>query len=140
LPLLNNFFPSSLYFIFIIIVTMSEVTYHGSCLCESVKLTLHGAPVKAMACHCVDCQKSGGGPFQTNALYNTSDVEIVDTQGYCKKYVVPKEKVGSGVEKQKWFCANCGCTLFTRPMKYNGEKSVVKTGILDAPAGFHGQG
>ncbi|GAB5590704.1 hypothetical protein Unana1_05604 [Umbelopsis nana] len=69
-------------------------------------------------------------------MYSSSSVSVNDSEKFVKVYIVPKQKTGSGVEKQKWFCGNCGCTLFTRPMKYNGEKSVVKTGILDTPAGY----
>ncbi|KAI8144077.1 Mss4-like protein [Fennellomyces sp. T-0311] len=110
----------------------------GSCLCGSIKVKLNGEPIKAMTCHCVDCQKSAGGPFQSNAIYNTSAVELEDPNNYAKLYIVPKTQTGSGYEKQKWFCGNCGSPLFNRPMKYEGQKSVVKTGILDAPAGFQG--
>lgn len=117
---------------------MSATVYHASCLCKGVKLTLKGAPIKAMTCHCVDCQKSGGAPYQSNAIFNTSQLELDDPNNYAKMYLISGSQTGSGVEKQKWFCGNCGCGLYNRPMKYNGEKSVVKTGILDGPNGSSG--
>ncbi|KAI7849796.1 Mss4-like protein [Circinella umbellata] len=115
-----------------------STSLNGSCLCGSIKVKLNGAPIKAMLCHCVDCQKSAGGPYQSNAIFNTSNLELEDPKGYAKMYLVPKEQTGSGFEKQKWFCSNCGSPLFNRPMKYEGQKSVVKTGILDSAAGFEG--
>ncbi|KAH8548835.1 Mss4-like protein [Umbelopsis sp. PMI_123] len=115
-----------------------SIKYTGSCLCGFVNIALYGSPLKTMSCHCTDCQKSSGGPYQTNAMYASTSVSVDDPNQFVKVFIVPSGKTGSGVEKQKWFCGNCGCTLFTRPMKYNGEKSVVKTGILDTPPGFNG--
>ncbi|KAJ8654641.1 hypothetical protein O0I10_009692 [Lichtheimia ornata] len=114
---------------------MSTTPLKGSCLCGNVKLTLKGNPVKVMTCYCVHCQKSGSAPYQTNAIFPTDQIEIDDPQGFIKMYTVPKEEIDSGFEKQKYFCSNCGCPLFNRPMKHQGTKTVVKTGILDAPAG-----
>ncbi|KAI9482735.1 MAG: Mss4-like protein [Benjaminiella poitrasii] len=110
---------------------MSEQTYEGTCLCESIKIVLHGSPVKAMACHCIDCQKSAGGPYQTCAIYPTSRVEIIDPNQHLQRYVIPKERVGSGFEKHKFFCSVCATPLFNQPMKHNGEKTVIKTGFFD---------
>lgn len=139
LYILVAFTQSPIYsFLMVEQISIETNKYTGSCLCGSVTVALDGSPLKTMSCHCTDCQKSSGGPYQTNAMYESSSVTVNDPEEFVKVYVVPKETTGSGVEKQKWFCGNCGCTLFTRPMKYNGEKSVVKTGILDTPAGYTG--
>lgn len=111
--------------------SVSEEKFNGSCQCGSIKVVLTGRPIKAMSCHCVDCQKSASGPYQTCALYPTSAVELIDPESNIKKYIVPKEQVGSGVEKEKWFCGVCGAPIYNRPMKHNGEKTVIKTGILE---------
>lgn len=116
----------------------AEKTLQGTCLCGSIKVVLHGEPVKVFACHCIDCQKSAGGPYQTCAIYPTARLDVVDPNNYVKKYIVPKEQVTSGFEKHKFFCSNCATHLFNQPMKANGEKSVVKTGFLDKPEGFTG--
>ncbi|KAL1935399.1 hypothetical protein VTP01DRAFT_4539 [Rhizomucor pusillus] len=115
-------------------------TLNASCLCGCIKITLTGNPIKCMTCHCIDCQKNAGGPYQTNAMFPTSAVNVSDPHGYAKVYTVPGSQVGSGFEKRKWFCGNCGCTLFTRPMKFKGQKTVFKTGLLDASSPEGGSG
>lgn len=115
-------------------------TLNASCLCGCIKITLTGIPIKCMTCHCIDCQKNAGGPYQTNAMFPTSAVNVSDPHGYAKVYTVPGSQVGSGFEKRKWFCGNCGCTLFTRPMKFKGQKTVFKTGLLDASSPEGGSG
>ena len=116
---------------------MSE-SISGSCLCGAIKVKLNNSALNVGNCYCSDCQKSAGGPYQCNAMFDTSDVGLEDPKGYAKLYVVPKEQTLSGIEKQKWFCGNCGCALFTRPMSLKGEKSFIKTGILDTAPGFQG--
>ncbi|KAK2873801.1 hypothetical protein FQN49_002064 [Arthroderma sp. PD_2] len=41
------------------------------------------------------------------------------------------KKTTSGSEKHKRFCTRCGCTLWTIPMKHNGEKIIVRTPLLE---------
>ncbi|CAO3615964.1 unnamed protein product [Mucor fragilis] len=116
-------------------MTSHSTQYQGTCICKSIQITLQGEPVKAMACHCIDCQKSAGGPFQTCAMYDTQNMTVSDPSNNLKKYVFPKEAAESGYEKHKFFCGVCGTHLFNQPMKHNGERSVIKTGFLDSADG-----
>lgn len=109
----------------------SSAPITGSCLCRSISLTLPTtAPVKAMTCYCVDCRKNAGGPYQTNAMFPTSSVTVNDARNTLKCYTIT-EGTFTGYPKEKWFCGECGCTLFTKPGHYKGEMLVVKTGVLD---------
>ena len=113
---------------------MPEVT--GSCLCGALKLTISPPPtadtvspqIKA-ACYCLDCRKGSGGPQQTNAVFNTEDVTLHDPQSKAKTYIVTR--TASGKPKDKVFCGECGCTMFTRPMAHEGRATIVKIGIID---------
>ncbi|KAI7906186.1 Mss4-like protein [Cokeromyces recurvatus] len=105
--------------------------YQGTCLCKSIKVLLDGPPVKTLLCHCLDCQKSAGAPYQSCAIYPTSRVQVIDPDQSLKYYITPKEKVSSGSEKYIFFCGVCGTPLFNRPMSHEGEKTVIKTGFLD---------
>jgi hypothetical protein len=109
---------------------MSDVT--GSCLCGALKLTIPASAklIKSMACYCIDCQKNGGGPMQTNAMFAVSEVIVSDPEGQLRMYEIGG--TSSGLPKEKAFCRRCGCCMFTKPGHYNGEIIVVKTGILDA--------
>ncbi|TGZ85344.1 hypothetical protein EX30DRAFT_337711 [Ascodesmis nigricans] len=102
----------------------------GTCLCASIHFTLPPTPpIKTMACYCHDCRKNSGGPYQTNAMYPASSVEISDTRSTLKSYTI--HNTSSGSPKEKLFCGECGCMLFTKPGHYKGEMVVVKTGMLD---------
>jgi hypothetical protein len=114
-------------------MSLSSKIYHGSCLCGLVKVTLDGPPTKCAACHCLDCQKSAGGPFQISAIYSTSNVQVLDPENHLKRYTVTGETLESGFEKHKYFCGNCGTPLFNRSMKHKGELTIIKVGILDPP-------
>ncbi|CAL1192887.1 unnamed protein product [Candida parapsilosis] len=45
------------------------------------------------------------------------------------EYVVQKTK--SGHPKKKQFCKDCGCTIRTLPMKFNGEVSMIRQSLVD---------
>ncbi|KAF8537534.1 Mss4-like protein [Trichophaea hybrida] len=104
----------------------------GTCLCGLITFTIAAGvtPLKRMACYCRDCQKNAGGPYQTNAMFNTSEITITDPESHLKIYTITKGTM-SGLPKEKGFCGNCGCTLFTKPGHHKGEMTVIKTGILD---------
>lgn len=116
--------------------SQTQQQYHGACICKAINITLHGPPIKSLACHCTDCQKSAGGPFQISAIYETKNLQVHDPANNLKKYVFPKEAISSGFEKHKYFCGICGTHLFNQPMKHNGEKSVIKTGCIDSVDGL----
>ncbi|KAK6385851.1 hypothetical protein LTS17_001423 [Exophiala oligosperma] len=84
-----------------------------------------------MACHCTHCRKGAGGPYQTNAAFRSTDVDIRDEASKLTKYTFPGDDVCSGYSKEKWFCNTCGCTIFIRPMKHDGDVVVLKTSILE---------
>lgn len=42
----------------------------GSCLCGNVKYTLTGDPMAAFLCHCANCKKFTGAPFQGSGMFN----------------------------------------------------------------------
>lgn len=86
-------------------------TYHGSCLCGSIKITLTGPPHKVNVCYCPDCRKNSGNLGQINGWYDVENVEISDPHNVLADYVVTA--TGSGKPKHKNFCGKCGCTIRT---------------------------
>lgn len=58
-----------------------------------------------MSCHCTHCQKGAGGPYQTNAVFKSTDVHIRDDDSKLAKYIFPADVVSSGYPKEKWFCS-----------------------------------
>lgn len=63
------------------------------------------------------------------AKYSRDDLNILQGENLMKIWVV-KETV-SGKEKNKVFCSNCGCTLWTIPMNHGGEKFIIRTALLN---------
>jgi hypothetical protein len=45
-------------------------------------------------------------------------------------YTIPGSETASGLPKPKCFCTRCGCTLYTVPAKWNGERIVVRTTLF----------
>lgn len=102
---------------------------HGSCLCEGIKIDVKGEPLRAFICHCFQCKKAAGGPYQTNVIFNSSDLEINDSQGHLKTYRVTD--TDSGKVNIRLFCGNCGCTIAIRKEYDNGARTLIKSGILN---------
>lgn len=108
---------------------MSARISKGGCQCGAVKISLKGEPVKSFICYCIDCRKASGHLGQMLSYYYTKNVEIMDSKFFLKELIVTKTK--SGYPKKKEFCGNCGSTIRTLPMKYNGEVSMVRSTLLD---------
>lgn len=108
---------------------MSARTSKGGCQCGAIRISLKGEPVKSFICYCIDCRKGSGHLGQMLSYYDTKNVEITDSKSYLREFVVASTK--SGVPKKKEFCGNCGSTIRTLPMKYNGEVSMVRPTLLD---------
>lgn len=47
-----------------------------SCWCGNVEFEWHGEPFSAKHCHCRDCQRLHGAPFQHAALYPKTAVRL----------------------------------------------------------------
>uniref|UniRef100_A0A060T7Z5 ARAD1D06446p n=1 Tax=Blastobotrys adeninivorans TaxID=409370 RepID=A0A060T7Z5_BLAAD len=101
----------------------------GSCLCGAVTFSLDAPAEATFTCFCLDCRKNSGHLGQAIAKMNTSDMKINDPESQLKEWTIAKTQ--SGYPKNKVFCGRCGCTMWTQPMKYNREKSMVRITLLD---------
>jgi hypothetical protein len=80
----------------------------GGCACGSIRYLCKSAPIAALNCHCLDCQRSSGAPFASGIVVKASDTEVT---GAPKTYSV---RGGSGGVTTRSFCPDCGTPLFTR--------------------------
>lgn len=64
------------------------------------------------------------------AAYDTSNITVDDPRQQLKVYTIT-EGVQSGFPKEKHFCSNCGCMLWTVPMKYEGKTRMVRTSLIE---------
>ncbi|KAG2011323.1 DUF636 domain-containing protein [Coprinopsis cinerea AmutBmut pab1-1] len=92
---------------------METKTYDGNCLCGGVAWQIQGEPFTYVICHCVNCKKSGGGPFQANAFFKPQNVNVIKGKDLVKDYVDGDTKSGNAITRS--FCSNCGSSLFISP-------------------------
>ncbi|MBU5362738.1 GFA family protein [Enterococcus raffinosus] len=77
---------------------------NGSCLCNSVTITIEEVEPEITVCHCHMCQKFFGGPFLSLAGVLPKDVEI-DGEEQIQRYL-------SSEWAERGFCKQCGSSLF----------------------------
>lgn len=100
----------------------SEFT--GGCLCGSVRFTCTAEPALTAYCHCSDCQRAGGGPFSVNLMVSSESFSV---QGESQSYTVVG---GSGKEVHRYFCPNCGSSIYLQSDAAPGLV-FLKAGALD---------
>jgi hypothetical protein len=96
----------------------------GGCACGAIRFKVTAQFLGIGACHCTNCQKSGGGGPNYVALTPVSALEVV--KGQPKMFV---SKGDSGADVGRAFCADCGTPLWSVPT--NEPFITVKLGALD---------
>ncbi|KXS14102.1 hypothetical protein M427DRAFT_354591 [Gonapodya prolifera JEL478] len=89
---------------------------HGHCLCKSVEYTVTNheepffiAPFDVVACHCDNCRRSAGAPFQVFL----PNVPVARVQ-FREKVPGAYKTYSSSEEAERGFCGECGTTLSFR--------------------------
>ena len=67
--------------------------------------------------------------------WHVDNIKITDPSGLQKRFVV--NKTGSGKPKEKWFCSECGTTLWTVPGSMNGKVKVVRLPLIENGSGYY---
>ena len=99
----------------------------GSCLCGAIRYEVSLPITELRACHCRDCQKVSGTAGTVNALIPTNALRI--TQGTPKRFT---KKADSGRTLHRFFCGECGASLFSR-REATPETTVLRAGAFDDP-------
>ena len=106
----------------------------GSCLCHSIHYTLTAPPFASVICHCVNCRKSSGVAFATNALFQSTALQIPESPD-LKTFEDKDTLSGSTVSRK--FCGKCGSNLFATN-SVREELVVVMNGTIDNDEGSKG--
>lgn len=97
----------------------------GSCLCNSVKYTVHEKIKSVANCHCKTCKKITGAAFETIAVIDEKSLEIVEGGELLSAYEISDTA-------KKHFCSNCGTPIYNLLIAYPG-RCMVQVGSLDHP-------
>lgn len=98
----------------------------GHCLCGAVTLGLRVVAGAFVLCHCRQCRKSAGAPFQAVIPGRREAVTIDDPQGLVREY-------RSSPHKLRAFCARCGSPLYSR--RDDSATLRLRAGLFDALGG-----
>lgn len=104
-------------------------TLTGGCLCGAIRYEARAEETLPYICHCVDCQRYGGGPFHS-AIVVAAQALTID--GAPKVWV---RTADSGREVARHFCGACGGHVFTSPWP-DVTRYSIKAGALDDPSLF----
>ncbi|MCK0198325.1 GFA family protein [Ancylobacter sp. 6x-1] len=88
--------------------------FTGGCLCGRVRFSATGQPFRVGICHCLDCRKHHGAPFNAFAIF-PDDAVTIDGE--------TREQAGRA------FCPHCGSPVFSR----GGDEVELYLGTMDAP-------
>lgn len=106
---------------------MSEV-FHGACLCRGIEFDV-SAPEALGTCHCTRCQRWSGSS-NTVVVVSADNFKITKGEDLVRRYQ-------EGEFSPRYFCGNCGSSLYGGSEKYYvGAGLVSDIGLKQA---FHVQ-
>lgn len=98
----------------------------GSCLCNSIRYIINEEISSVVNCHCKTCKKITGGAFETIAVIEEKNLEIIAGESELATYQISESA-------KKHFCRTCGTPIFNLLDKYPG-RCMVQVGSLDQPS------
>jgi hypothetical protein len=99
----------------------------GRCACGTVRFSVSAPFEAARYCHCHNCQRRTGTSSSPNARV-AAHAFTISHGGHALRAWQPEGG------QAKWYCAECGGHLFSRPDR--GEHVFVRMGALDADPGI----
>ena len=93
------------------------MTVRAQCLCGELRLIVQGEPDRVGICHCMDCRRHNGAPFNATAIYPASAVEII---GEARDY------------GGRCFCPTCGSSTYS----HSENEIEISLGAFDEPGTF----
>lgn len=93
---------------------MTDV-YYGSCQCKRVRFCVKSAPLDVKFCHCRDCQRMHGSPFQWACIFEKETVEWKQGRDVITFYNSELDRRADTWEERclpcKLSCVICGSVL-----------------------------
>lgn len=109
--------------------TQPETQLRGSCACGRLTYACSSLPAAndTTACHCVNCRKLSGGPYQAYADVASKSVTFFDNEEHLRYEGLPKDNMGGIVfvrlsaAGERAYCGSCYSPL---AMRYKNEPGV----------------
>ena len=79
----------------------------ASCCCRLCSIEVEGEPTMNAICHCNSCKRRTGSAFGWSIYF--TDSQVLAKTGDLKAYAITTPNPA-----ERWFCTNCGSTLFWR--------------------------
>lgn len=92
----------------------------GSCACRYISYTIATPPKNLVYCHCVECRKQSGAPYQTWLDFPTDSI----------KWNIEPTVWRSSDTATRTFCPRCGSTM-TMSLDTDPSSTDVAAGTLD---------
>lgn len=114
----------------------SKIQFRGSCACSRITYACASSPVDTTACHCINCRKLSGGPFQAYADVASKTVTFFDNKEHLRYEGLPKDNIGGIVfvrlstQGERAYCASCYSALAMR-YKHEPEITGLTLGTVD---------
>ena len=106
---------------------MSGTPLTGGCNCGAVRFEMTAPLLGASYCHCRRCQRRTGAAASPNARAAPGSFHVVAGEDRLRAWTP-----GDGYEK--WFCGDCGSSLFSRHPTNAGQIGV-RMGAFDHDPG-----
>jgi hypothetical protein len=87
-------------------VVMPPLPLAGGCQCGRVRYLVSAAPLTFYLCHCRECQRHTSSAFGESLRVAQSDFSVTGVVREIRRVA------DSGVQRQGWFCPECGVRLW----------------------------
>src|ERR1700741_3912296 len=100
------------------------MTRTATCCCRQCSIEVEGEPVRKAICHCRNCKRRTGSAFGWSSYF--ADTQVRGKSGEFEVYRIRSEQ-------QRWFCTQCGTTLFWLSVDYPGQIGIAGGCFVDSP-------
>ncbi len=94
------------------------------CCCGVCSIVVTGEPALNGVCHCDNCKRRTGSAFGWQAYF--PDPQIIAKSGEFSRHRIREEQ-------ERWFCRNCGTTLFWTSAFMPGQTGIAGGAFIDPP-------
>ncbi|MEX1109913.1 MAG: GFA family protein [Dongiaceae bacterium] len=102
------------------------MTRTATCCCRACAIVVDGDPALNAICHCGDCKRRTGSAFGWSAYF--ADDRVQPPLGRLGLYGLRGD-----VAQERWFCANCGSTLFWKSVSFPDHTGIAGGCFADTP-------